>query len=263
MVHATVSKTTSARLLLAIGLLAASTAHALAQGPADDATNAGLVSSSLEAPPAAVEALVSGPQQSTQGSMQAYPYTIQRTHSYWATHGFDLAASVNGRYQQVITDQRPALTNPTEGLGVLASVREQVVPWFGVELNYGFNHYSERFTSFTNGASIGRVQQDQHEATAGYILHIKAPGIQPFITLGGGGLNFRGTKANPQFGNQWRGTYMYEVGFDFISRKHPHFGVRVQEHGLFYKAPDFHVAELRSNGYIHQAMPSAGVFFRF
>ncbi|MGI4827622.1 MAG: hypothetical protein ACRYFU_05445, partial [Janthinobacterium lividum] len=70
-------------------------------------------------------------------------------------------------------------------------------------------------------------------------------------------------KANPQYDNQWRGTYMYEVGFDFVSRSHPHFGVRVQEHGLFYKAPDYYVANFRSNGYVHQAMPSAGVFYRF
>lgn len=197
------------------------------------------------------------------GPMSVYPFTIQRTHSYWQTHGFDLAASASGRYQQVVTTQQPSRTNPTEGVGLLVNVREQPVPWFGLELNYGYNRYSERFTSAATGAAVGRLQQSQHEATAGYILHLRVPGIQPFITLGGGGLNFRGTRANPQYGSQWRGTYMYEVGFDFVSRKHPHFGVRVQEHGLFYKAPDFHVANLRSNGYIHQALPSAGLFYRF
>lgn len=201
--------------------------------------------------------------QSQGGPMAVYPFTIQRTHSYWQTHGFDFAASASGRYQQIVTSQQPARTNPTEGLGVLVNIREHPVPWFGLELNYGFNHYSERFTSASTGFAIGRLQQDQHEATAGYLLHIRAPGIQPFIALGGGGINFRGTHANPQYGNQWRGTYMYEVGFDFVSRNHPHFGVRVQEHGLFYKAPDYHIAGLRSNGYIHQAMPSAGLFYRF
>lgn len=192
-----------------------------------------------------------------------YPYTVQSTHSYWQTHGFDLAASASGRYQQDVTTQQPAVTSPTEGVGLLVNVREHPVPWFGLELNYGFHHYSERFSSAATGASLGRLDQDQHEATAGYVFHFRAPGIQPFITLGGGGLNFRSTKANPQYGNQWRGTYMYEVGFDFVSRSHPHFGVRIQEHGLFYKAPDYHVDSFRSNGYIHQAMPSAGVFYRF
>lgn len=192
-----------------------------------------------------------------------YPYTVQRTHSYWQTHGFDLAASATGRYQQVVTDQNPALTNPTEGVGLLVNVREHPVSWFGLELNYSFQPYSERYSSATTGAAVGRLRQDQHEATAGYVFHFKVPGIQPFVTLGGGALNFRPAKGSAQFENQWRGTYMYEVGFDFVSRSHPHFGVRVQEHGLFYKAPDYHVASLRSNGYIHQAMPSAGIFYRF
>lgn len=195
--------------------------------------------------------------------MVPYPFTIQRTHSYWATHGFDLGASASGRYQQVVTTQQPSRTNPTEGVGLLVNIREHPVSWFGLELNYGYNHYSERFTSASTGAAIGRLQQNQHEATAGYIFHFRVPAIQPFIALGGGALNFRGTKANSQYGNQWRGTYMYEVGFDFVSRKHPNFGVRVQEHGLFYKAPDYYDANLRSNGYIHQAMPSAGIFYRF
>jgi hypothetical protein len=250
----------SIHLILAAGFFLAGSLPVVAQTP--EVENSEVASSSLNAtqPPANPPSY--GPQ-ATQGPTQAYSYTIQRTHSYWATHGFDLAASVNGRYQQTVTDQQPALTNPTEGLGVLVNVREQVVPWFGLEMNYSYSRYSERFNSAATGLAIGRLQQDQHEATAGYILHIKAPGIQPFVTLGGGAINFRGTKANPQFDNQWRGTYMYEVGFDFVSRKQPHFGVRVQEHGLFYKAPDFHVASLRSNGYIHQAMPSAGVFFRF
>lgn len=257
--HTNRNKTT-VHLILAAGFFLAGSLPSVAQAP--EAINAEVASSSLNAAPSSAEPSAYGPQVS-QGPTQVYPYTIQKTHSYWATHGFDLAASVNGRYQQTVTDQRPALTNPTEGLGVLVNVREQVVPWFGLEMNYGYNRYSERFNSAATGAAIGRLQQDQHEATAGYILHIKAPAVQPFITLGGGAINFRGTKANPQFDNQWRGTYMYEVGFDFVSRKSPHFGVRIQEHGLFYKAPDFHVASLRSNGYVHQAMPSAGVFFRF
>jgi len=256
------SHKTPARLFLAMGLMVAATLPALAQGPAENTASAD-TSSSLEAQTSQAATSTYGPQAQTQGSTQAYPYTIQRTHSYWQTHGFDFAASASGRYQQVVTDQSPSLTNPTEGVGLLVNVREQPVSWFGLELNYSYNHYGERFTSAATGTSIGRIQQDQHEATAGYILHIKAPGIQPFITLGGGGINFRGTKANPQYDNQWRGTYMYEVGFDLASRKHPHFGVRVQEHGLFYKAPDFHVANFRSNGYVHQALPSAGVFFRF
>ena len=251
-----------ARMVLSLSLFGAATLPIYAQGPSESAT-APIASSSLDSQVPESPQTSFSPALPGQPSNQAYPYVVQRTHSYWATHGFDLGVNVNGRYQQVVTDQRPALTNPTQGLGVLVNIRENPFPWFGLSLNYGYNRYSERFASAATGASIGRLQQDQHEATAGYIFHFKTRGIQPFITVGGGGLNFRGTKANPQISNQWRGTYMYEVGFDFVSRKHPHFGVRVQEHGLFYKAPDFRVANFRSNGYIHQALPSAGLFYRF
>ncbi len=258
MYHLSISRLRTTRLLTAAVLLSTAGLFAEAQD---------IASSSIQQPMAPV-VNAPLPQDATNYSTVSpaptpYPYTVQHVHSYWQTHGFDLAASVNGRYQQDVTEQRPATTSPTEGLGLLVNVREHPVSWFGLELNYGYQRYSERFRSATTGASIGRLTQDQHEATAGYVFHIKTPGIQPFVTLGGGGLNFRGTKANPQYGNQWRGTYMYEVGFDFVSRSHPHFGVRVQEHGLFYKAPDYHVANLRSNGYIHQAMPSAGIFYRF
>lgn len=192
-----------------------------------------------------------------------YPFTIQRSHSYWQTHGFDLAASATGNFQQVVTEQRPSRTNPTESVGLLVNIREHPVSWFGLELNYGFNSFSQRYQSVATGASLGRILQNQHEATAGYVFHIKSPYVQPFFTLGGGASNFRPKGPNSQIANQWRGTYMYEVGFDFVPKKHPHFGLRIQEHGLFYKAPDFHIASLRSNGYIHQAKPSAGFFFRF
>jgi hypothetical protein len=203
-----------------------------------------------------------GPAYLAQGP-QAYPYVVQENHSYWHGHSVDIGASATGRYQQVVTNQQPAVTSPTEGVGALLNVRLHPVSWAGLEFNYSYNRFGQRFYSAATGAQTARIDQDEHEATAGYVIHIKSPYVQPFVVLGGGAINFRGTKANPQFDNQWRGTYMYEVGFDFVSKKAPHFGIRVQEHGLFYKAEDYHVANLRSNGYIHQAMPSAGIFYRF
>ncbi len=182
---------------------------------------------------------------------------------YFHTHGFDLAASGTGRYQTSITHQSPYLAGTTEGVGFLANVREHPTSWFGLELNYGYNKYTEHYRTVPAGGPVNYVQLEQHEATAGYVFHIRTPYVQPFVVLGGGGVNFRATPANPQYGNQWRGAAMYEVGLDFVSKRQPHLGFRVQEHGLFYKAPDFYVANFRSNGWVHQAAPAVGVFYRF
>ncbi len=193
----------------------------------------------------------------------SYRQEVTPGKGYLHTHGFDMAASGTGRYQNVVTRQSPAIAGTTEGVGFLANFREHPTSWFGLELNYSYNKYSEHYTSRAAGVGRTNLQIGQHEGTAGYVFHIKTPYVQPFIVLGGGGVNFRGTQSNPQIGNQWRGAAMYEVGLDFVSKRQPHVGFRVQEHGLFYKAPDFYVANLRSNSWVHQAAPSVGVFYRF
>lgn len=192
-----------------------------------------------------------------------YRQEVTPGKGYLHTHGFDLAGSGTGRFQNDVTRQSPALAGSTQGVGFLANIREHPTSWFGLELNYGYNKYSEHYNSRVTGVGRTNLQIGQHEATAGYVFHIRTPYVQPFIVLGGGGVNFRGTESNPQIGNQWRGAAMYEVGLDFVSKRQPHVGFRVQEHGLFYKAPDFYVANLRSNSWVHQAAPSVGVFYRF
>ena len=211
-------------------------------------------------------------QDATSQSAYGQPsYTAPESHSYWHTHGFDLAGMINGRLQQPITDETPNLAGQTLNAGFLGTIREHPVSWAGIEFDYGYNKYTEHYRTQPAGGVVNYVPIQQHEATAGYVFHIKTPWVQPFVVLGGGGVNFRSSRVQPpagsglngQYGDQWRGAYMANVGFDLTSKRAKNFGVRIQEHSLFYKAPDFYQASFRSNAWVHQALPSIGFFYRF
>ena len=259
MVHIFARKA-SKHIVLTTAIFSALSVSAHAQtifAGSDTWTSSSLVGAILPADPGQQ----GGPVDPMQGP-PTYPYIVQEKGSYWHGHAVDLAVSATGRFQQVVTTQQPNLTSPTEGVGVLTQLRAHPVSGFGLEVDYSYNRYTDRYSPAT-GTPVTRVQQDQHEATAGYVFHFRAPYVQPFVVVGGGALYLKSIKPNLQYGDQWRGTYMYGVGFDFVSKKAPHLAFRVQEHGLFYKSQDFYQAELRSNGYIHEAMPSAGLVYRF
>ena len=215
--------------------------------------------------PAPVEAAAS--QQAGYGT-PGYAAPVE-SHSYWHTHGFDLAALGTGRLQQNIDEQGPATVGQSFNTGFLANIREHPVSWAGIEFDYGYQKYSEHYR--LGGTVPYNRPVSQQEATAGYVFHIKTPWVQPFVVLGGGGVYFRSLRIQPPAGNglnepigdQWRGTYMANIGFDFTSKHAKNFGIRIEEHSLFYKAPDFYNAQLRSNAWVHQAMPAAGFFYRF
>lgn len=250
-------------------------AHAQSSNLAADATTPAVSSSASSstdaATPAAPTSAADAPAAQTVSPQRGWGLGYRQdpvndgNKGYFHTHGFDLAGSGTGRYQTSVTHQSPYLAGNTEGVGFLANIREHPTSWFGLELNYGYNKYSEHYRVTAEGGPVTSVQLEQHEATAGYVFHIKTPWVQPFVVLGGGGIDFRPTPSSSAIvsNDQWRGAAMYEVGLDFVSKRQPHVGFRLQEHGLFYKAPDFYVASFRSNGWVHQASPAAGVFYRF
>lgn len=222
-------------------------------------------SSALPAEPAVTQDSAS---QTSYGQPASTPV---EKHSYWHTHGFDLAGLATARLQQNINAQSPTTVGQSFDMGFLANIREHPVSWAGIEVDYSYQKYTEHYRFSPTQPFVGYQPIQQHEATAGYVFHIKTPWIQPFVVVGGGGVYFRSARVQPPagsgldqpIGDQWRGAYMANIGFDLTSKRMPNFGVRVQEHSLFYKAPDFYQANLRSNAYVHQAMPAVGFFYRF
>src|ERR1700710_2245520 len=81
---------------------------------------------------------------------------------------------VAGTYPVVVSNQMQYTTGST---GFLTSLQAHPVAWAGMELNYGFTHYQERYTfNYINTATPTAQQEirmptDQHEATAAYLIH--------------------------------------------------------------------------------------------
>jgi hypothetical protein len=262
--------------LAAVGCMTVPVPGALAQAAPQQlqlASNAAPAPAAYSSSDAAVDAPAptqAAPSQQYGAGTPGYAAPVE-SHSYWHTHGFDLAGLATGRLQQNIDEQGPTQVGQSFNAGFLANIREHPVSWAGIELDYGYQKYTEHYRFAANAPSALNRPMEQHEATAGYVFHIKTPWVQPFVVLGGGGIYFRSTRIQPPAGNglnepigdQWRGTYMANVGFDFTSKRAKNFGIRIEEHSLFYKAPDFYMGSLRSNAWIHQAMPAAGFFYRF
>jgi len=150
---------------------------------------------------------------------------------------------------------------PTDSLGVLATVRQSFHPWLGYEVNYGYTRFSERYSTVPFG-----VQNNLHEVSGAYLL--QAPtlpflGLQPFGAVGAGALVFLPTTVGGQkYSQQYRVPLLYEVGVNYPILT-SHLGLRFQYRGLLYKTPDFKSALITTNARRQTAEPSVGAYLRF
>jgi len=208
---------------------------------------------------------------------------------YLQTHGFSLSVGGDGQFTKSLTTNpnyggvysfpssanipTPVAVNnqqqfTTDSAGFITSVEFHPKPWAGVEFNYGFTHYSERFdysfastgnTTVTN-TSIQQlnVPTDVHEATGAYQFHPHHIPFQPFVNIGGGALDF--TPGNAP--NQWRGAGLLEVGTDIPSHN-KHIGYRIEGRSLYYRAPNFYQPALSTRGWRATVEPSLSVYYKF
>ncbi len=168
--------------------------------------------------------------------------------------GVTLTDTVSGQWQYI-----------TSSPGFLTSFQFHPVPWAGVELNYGYQHYSERFgyilASKPNVAQLASVPTTTHEATAAYQFHPKHIPFQPFVNIGGGAIDFVPTAGGP---NQWRGAGLVETGFEFgMPYTQQKLALRIQGRGLFYRAPNFNNSLISTNSWRVSSEPSASFVYRF
>ena len=168
---------------------------------------------------------------------------------------------VAGTYAVTVSNQKQYTT---DSAGFLTSLQLQPAAWAGVEFNYGFTHYQERYTfNYINTATPTAQQQvrvptDQHEATAAYLFHPKHIPFQPFLGIGGGAIDFA-----PTFGpNQWRETGLVEVGFD-MPVHWSHIGFRVEGRSLIYRSPNFRQPAIATHSWRATTQPALSAFYRF
>lgn len=198
---------------------------------------------------------------------------------YLKTHGASLSVGGTGQFSTILEQNNVPVTvnvNPngsstttvsnqqqftTLSTGFLTSLQFHPVSWAGVALNYGFNHYSERYQyTFANTGTNGNtnVTTDVHEFTGGYLFHPKHIPFQPYMVIGGGALDF--TPATTS--NQFRGTGLLETGFD-LPIHNEHIGFRISGRTLIYRAPNFYQPAISTRSWRSTEEPAISAFYRF
>ena len=137
--------------------------------------------------------------------------------------------------------------NTGSTVGALITVRYTKSPYFGLEFNYSYARFTQRYQLINADGSkswypglIGGVQANVSEYSFGYVAHPphEILGAKPFLAAGAGTTAFRPTPGGGQsLFSRARMTYYYAAGVE--KDLNEHFGVRAQFRQTFYKAPDF------------------------
>jgi outer membrane immunogenic protein len=146
--------------------------------------------------------------------------------------------------------------------GLLVGYRYNLNRWLAGEADYGYDRNTQTYF----GSGLGRVQSDVHQVSGVGIVKLPSfARLQPYFLGGGGALLFdpTGNGGGSFSGATWqaKGAFVYGVGADYAFTRH--FSLRAEYRGYVFKAPDFNVASLNTNGWAHTAQPSAGIVFRF
>lgn len=171
---------------------------------------------------------------------------------------YNISTPSGGVLSEEVSNQRQYTT---ESVGVLGQVSLHPVAWAGVEVNYGFTRFSERYAFSYSSASATQtlnVPVTMHEATAAYQFHPPHIKFQPFVNIGGGAVDFLPTMQN----NQWRGAGLVETGFD-IPSGYKHLAFRVQGRALVYRAPNFNNPIISTRSWRVTTEPAISAVFRY
>lgn len=132
--------------------------------------------------------------------------------------------------------------------------------WLGYQAGYSY----ARYTTYYTGQVFG-IQNNEHEFSGSYFVHgpHTLAGMQPFALAGVSGMLFSPSLNGGQnVPRQWRPGINYGVGVD-IPLMTSAFGIRVQYHGVMYKAPDFSQSDMTSNAWRNTSLPMVGIYFHF
>jgi opacity protein-like surface antigen len=152
---------------------------------------------------------------------------------------------------------------PTNTGGVLLSYRYLLTPRSALEANYSFLQNTNYFNDPSASRSNFSVHTRQQEFTAGYVYGLTFKNFNPFVEAGVGGVFFtpiqEGTTtldagSNTRIAAMVGGGLAYEIS--------PSFDIRLQYHGLIYKAPQF-INNFNTNRYELSSLPAIGIAYHF
>jgi len=237
-------------ILAMIALLAAPTAHAQQQPPYPPPPY----------PPQAYPPPYPPPPYPPQQQPPQYPTPVY--HQNKQHDQADFAIGATRQLTHPLTTNGPASVGTTDSTGILASFRAHPISGVAVELNYQYTQLTEQYRSPVGGGVFVNtsVLSNFHEATGAFLFESHMRGIRPFLSLGGGAIDFIPSGVAGAH-NQWRGTGLAEFGFDLPAGRH--FGVRAQGRGLFYRAPNFNNAALQSRTWVATVEPAASLYLRW
>lgn len=191
--------------------------------------------------------------------------------SHWSR--MDLGVAAAGQFTTDYTNQAISTNGfplpnqaTTMSPGAVVSFHAQPYDWAGIEMNYQFTRFSERYDvhGVPGGGSYPEyVPTSVHEGTAAYMVHFHhLYHFSPFVAVGGGYLDFQPSPNLPSnVHHQWRGAGLADVGFDFQTVSA--LGFRIGARELAYRAPDFTVGQLSSSRWVSTEEPYAGVYVKF
>ena len=150
----------------------------------------------------------------------------------------------------------------TKTLGALVSYRYMLTPHSALELNYSF---AQNSTKYVTSAINARVHTRDQELTGAYVYSLNFRNFNPFAEVGVGGLIFApikdngttllDTKQNTNIGALFGAGIAYELS--------PSFDIRAEYRGFVVKAPDFGLADFKTNRYEVVSTPSIGIAYHF
>lgn len=152
---------------------------------------------------------------------------------------------------------------PTNAAGALLSYRYLLTPRSALEANYSWVQNTNFFNDPSFASTPVPVKTRQQEFTAGYVYGLTFKRFNPFVEAGVGGVFFtpiqEGTSvldasSNTRIAAMVGGGVAYELS--------PSFDLRVQYHGLIYKAPQF-VTNFNTNRYEISSLPAFGIAYHF
>lgn len=176
----------------------------------------------------------------------------------------DVSFSATGRFAPQVNGNGAQL-NPTGSLGLLASYRYMLTPHSALELNYGFTQDQQVYKVSFNGPNGQRIHAREQELTGAYVYSLTFKRFNPFAELGVGGLIFTPIR---DFGTQTLDTKQNTnigalVGAGVAYELSPSWDIRVEYRGFIAKAPDFGIADFKTNRYTVYSTPAIGVAYHF
>jgi len=174
----------------------------------------------------------------------------------------DVSINVNGLFPKH-SESNGLGQKASASAGVLASFRYSPSRFAAFEFNNG---HARDTQYFTNAGVESSVHTGVHEVTGAYVLNLpwRSSRLQPFALVGAGIMQFNPINSGTSVSgtqSQTKPAVLWGAGVNYdLSR---HFALRLQYRGLFYAAPDFKVASLKTDRWQPMSQPSFGIVYRF